>query len=37
MGGFKPITFEGLLISEAYKIDLLVDDKVVVEANRWTV
>ena len=27
------ITFEGLLISDAYKIDLLVDDKVVVEAK----
>ena len=27
------LTFEGLLISEAYKIDLLVDDKVVVEAK----
>ena len=27
------ITFEGLLISDAYKIDLLVDDLVVVEAK----
>ena len=27
------ITFEGLLISDAYKIDLLVDDRVVVEAK----
>ena len=27
------LTFEGLLISDAYKIDLLVDDLVVVEAK----
>jgi hypothetical protein len=30
------LTFEGLLISDAYKIDLLVDDLVVVETKPWS-